>query len=266
MPLRSTTKVVSAVAIYMISNLLLGIAGWFSFYWASTPEEPNLTGQAVGIGLLSAAIAGLSLTGYVLVSDTTRNRIQILWEIGFRDIFHTNTTSIAGEYGKRFQEHQKSIDLLGTGLERLRRDFGASFAAWAQSGKVRLLVIDPYFPCRDFPISKARDREEGNSGSGIEGQVRAFEEHTRVLRETYPETFEVRAYRCTPTLTLVRIGKELFWAPYLVNKTPSEAPTMLVKEGGILYETLMEHFEYIWSDYAVPIENLYGEASEASAS
>lgn len=263
---RPTIRVTSAISIYLFSNLFLGIGGAVIFWQASTPTDPSTTWQAVGIGLLSAAVAGLSLTGYVLISDTTRNRIQVLWEIGFRDIFHTNTTSIAGEYGKRFKEHQKSIDLLGTGFDKLRRDFGASFEAWAQSGVVRVLVIDPHFPSHDNSISKIRDREEGNSGNGIEGQVSAFEETTRKVRESYPDTFQVRAYRCTPTLTLVRIGKELFWAPYLVNRTPSGAPTMLVKEGGLLYDTITEHFEDIWSNYSVPIEQIYGDQSEAVAS
>lgn len=252
-------RLTTASLIWLICNGAVAILGGLLFYLGGEKtfiqEGDQLVAkadqnvQALGISLLATAVAGIALVGYVLISDSTRERIHLLWDVGFRDIFHKNTSAIAGQYSARFNASPREIDVLGTGLDKLRSDFSEQFELWGRRSKVRFLILDPgYPPNQTVTIAEQRDREESNPGDGITGQVRELLRDTAKARASFPNSFIVRKYKCLPTLTMVRIDDELFWAPYLAKKRASSTPTLLLRRGGVLYDTLLQHFESIWND------------------
>jgi len=92
-----------------------------------------------------------------------------------------------------------------------------------------------------------RDAEEHDRVGSIREDVEAFlKEVAPHLTADEPHPFQVRLYRCLPSVNLFRVDSELFWGPYLIHQQSRNSPTFIVKEGP-LFKMLMEHFESIWS-------------------
>jgi hypothetical protein len=210
-------------------------------------ERGNSVVTGTGLSIIAAGVTGLVMVGYIIVTDTVRNQITVLQSFGIRDYFDSNTTAIRGEYAARLNGRNRQIDVLGLGLSHLRQDFGRQLESWATYGSVRILLIDPSFPTAEFAIADQRDIEEREPLGSIKGEVREWLRETSQLRQDHPDSFQVRLYRCTPTITMVRVGKEAFWSPYLMYRRSSSTPTMLVHQGGLLFDVITEHFEEIWS-------------------
>jgi hypothetical protein len=204
--------------------------------------------QGIGLSVVAAGVTGLVLFGWVLISDTLRNRVQVLDNFGIHDYFDTNTTPIRGEYASRLTKSSRSIDVLGLGLNKLRQDFGQQFAGWAENGKVRIILTDPLFPTAELSYADQRGSEERDPAGAVRSQVESWISDTARLRQSKPNNFEVRLATCLPTITLVKVDGELFWSPYLMRRSSGATPTMLVRKGGLLYDVLTDHFDEIWND------------------
>jgi hypothetical protein len=236
--------------IYLLSNLLAVAVGALLFQQGTYGGKAagNTFLQGVGISVLAAGVTGVVLMGYVILTDTLRNRITVLESFGINDYFDANTTPIKGEYAARLDRNSREIDVLGLGLNSLRKDFGMNLRRWAEKGRVRILLIDPSFPDVSCSISDQRDREELDAVGTIRGEVDAWLSQTRDLRAMYPSNLQIRLYKCIPTVTMVRVDGELFWSPYLMHRESGSTPTMLVSKGGLIYNVLSDHFDSIWSN------------------
>ena len=69
-----------------------------------------------------------------------------------------------------------------------------------------------------------------------------------IVRRSDSPRFQVRLYKCLPSVNIFRIDDELFWGPYLIREQSRNTPTFIVRKGGILFDTLAKHFNTIWSD------------------
>lgn len=249
---RSFGKRFTTVAVvYLASNVVLILVSALLLQ-AGLPdregEKANEILVGFGVSLLAAGVAGIAMLGWVIISDTTRNRIVVLQEFGIRDYFDTNTTSIQGEYAQRLTRNKKQIDVLGLGLNHLRKDFNGSLRAWAESGAVRILLLDPDYPSADESYADQRDAEELDGSGSIRMAVKAWLTETEQLRTELENKFQVRLYTCLPTVTMVRVDKEIFWSPYLMNRGSGRTPTMLLHSGGTLFDVMADHFERIWTN------------------
>lgn len=251
---RSRTKFFSLGAVYVLSNLLAMAVGALMVQQGETQKWDWMTGA--GISVIAAGVTGFVLIGYMLVTETVRNRITVLQDFGIRDYFDSNTTPIRGEYAARLNTRSREIDVLGLGLNSLRRDFSDSLSSWASAGRVRILLIDPDYPTQQTSFADQRDSEERDAHGKIRGEVHEWIKDTEELRRRAPENFQIHLYRCLPTITLVRIDNEAFWSPYLARRGSSATPTMLVHRGGLLYDVVKKHFDDIWNDknLSVPVD------------
>jgi hypothetical protein len=235
------------IAIYLLCNLLAMAIGAIVVQFGGQEGDGDSVLTGTGLSIIAAGVTGLVMIGYIIVTDTVRNQIIVLQNFGIRDYFDSNTTAIRGEYAARLNGRNRQIDVLGLGLSHLRQDFGRQLESWATYGTVRILLIDPSFPSDEFTLAAQRDMEEREPPGSIRGEVSEWLTETRQLRRDHPKTFQVRLYRCTPTITMVRVGKEAFWSPYLMHRRSSSTPTMLVHQGGLLFDVVTDHFEEIWS-------------------
>ena len=85
----------------------------------------------------------------------------------------------------------------------------------------------------------------------IQGDVQRFIADTAPFRN---ERFQVKAYRCIPTINYFRIDDEAFWGPYLVSGQSRNLPTFIVRRGGKLFDRLAQHFEDIWTNPQLSVE------------
>jgi hypothetical protein len=173
----------------------------------------------------------------------------MLTRFGFVKVFDSRAVTIRSEYDERVAKARNQIDILGFGLRSLREDYRDQFSEWKKRANVRVLIIDPEFPSSRNSYAKQRDREERASEGTIEADVKAFLlEKDQLDHIESKHSFEVRLYTCLPAVNIFRIDDELFWGPYLMSEPSRNAPTFLVRRGGILFERFVVHFEHIWND------------------
>lgn len=257
-----TKRLTRNLVIYTLSNLLMiafgailvmtgrGVAvppqtsGGETLYRQDGTDQ-LLTG--IGVSILAAGVTGIVLIGWILVTESTRNRIVVLDSFGITDYFDANTTPIAGEYRSRLSGSNHPIDVLGVGLSHLRKDFSDDILRWGRTRKVRILLLDPEFPTSTESLADIRDREEADPKGSISGEVREWRQLYGKILGQGGDRLTIRLARAIPTLTMVRIGDEIFWSPYLIDRGSGSTPTMLVRRGGILFSVLNEHFEKTWN-------------------
>src|SRR5947207_3214988 len=89
----------------------------------------------------------------------------------------------------------------------------------------------------------------GNALGTIEADVQAFIRETRhLLGGNVQHSFDIRLYKCLPTMTIFRVDDELFWGPYLVREPSRNSPIFIFRRHGLLFHHLLDHFEHIWND------------------
>jgi hypothetical protein len=236
----------SRLVIYLISNALVFALGVIFLVVGGA------VALAIGSGLMATGIAGGVLVTYVVLSDGLVQRYEIVSKFGIRGIFKGRSVSMREEYESRLDSARREIDLLGFGQRAFREDFGPSFETWARRGvAIRILLLDPQFPADIWQVSNQRDAEENNSACDIRRDVEVFLEATRELRNQR-HNFQVRLFRALPSINILRIDDELFWGPYLMGKPSRNSPTLLVGRGSV-YDTMVEHFEAIWSDSTLSV-------------
>lgn len=249
--------------IYVLAHLCLLLIGFVLLGYQ------NPTAKAIGASLIAAGIAGWVILVYVLQSQKLTDRIKIVLDFGFRAAFEGRSVLIKKEYDSRLSTVSQKIDIMGFGLKTLRQDYARDFAAWRGRADVRILIIDPHYPVGDSTYADQRDLEEHDKIGSIREDVEAFlKEVAPHLAAEGPHVFQVRLYRCLPSVNLFRVDSELFWGPYLIHQQSRNSPTFIVEEGP-LFKMLMDHFDSIWSSdhHSCSIEEYrtaYPEAADGS--
>jgi hypothetical protein len=209
-------------------------------------SQGNPLQQAIGSSVIAAGITGYVVFIYVFLSQSTAERIAVLHRLGLVSGFEARAARIKPEYDQRLATVKEHIDVLGFGLQAMRQDFLRQFPEWKRRAHVRILLIDPEFPGPYSSYAEQRDKEEQNAPRRTESDVRQFVRETRALWEN--GKFEVKLYRCLPSVNIFRVDDEMFWGPYLVREQSRNVPTLIVNSSGILFERLLKHFDTIWND------------------
>jgi hypothetical protein len=229
--------------VYILAHAVLIILGY------ALARTGSSLMVAIGSSLVAAGITGWVIFVYVLFSQSLSERVQIFTRFGLTLIFDTRSVHIRPEYDRRLNLANDGIDIMGFGLQSLRQDYGNDFESWRNRAKVRILMLDPTFPLVNQSYAMERDKEEHDDVGNIEKNVQRFlEELAPILQSQGAHSFEVRLYRCLPTLNIFRIDDEMFWGPYLIGKPSRSNPTFVAAKGGILFEKFKDHFDHIWAN------------------
>lgn len=204
---------------------------------------------AVGTSMIAAGIVGWVVFTYILLNQEVSDSLEIINQFGLTNAFDGRSVKIKPQYDNLLERAHERIDIMGFGLKALREDYLPQFTEWRQKADVRILLIDPDFPDNNLSYSKQRDCEERDAIGTIAQQVHQFIQDTREVRYTNSgHSFDIRLYRCLPSVNVFRVDDELFWGPYLIKQPSRNSPTFLVHKGGLLFDRIIAHFESIWND------------------
>jgi hypothetical protein len=212
--------------------------------WLATTIGQNLA-QAVGTSLVATGAAGMVLFLYIRSTDELRHRIELVTNAGLSEIFRQRAANIRSEYDSRLASAQR-IDVIGWGLSAFREDYGDQFPVWAARGHVRILVVDPDYPAHLHSLADLRDAEENRPVGDIRRQVQQFRNLVEQQGLIASPRFQVRLMRSIPAINLLRADHEIFWGPYLMAEQSRNTPTLLVRQGGYLFDVLAKHFDEVW--------------------
>jgi hypothetical protein len=206
--------------------------------------------DAIGTSLIATGGAGLCIAFYTLRTEHVQLGLDNLTTFGIQRIFTGRSARIRSEYEDRLDSMRQSLDVLGFGLSALLQDFREELPNWKRRANVRILVLDPNFPTAERPYALQRDAEEQNEAGRIANDVQNVINQVKDLVGVGDngKTFHVRMYTCLPAVNIFRVDDELFWGPYLMHLPSRNTPTLLVRRGGILFETMTRHFDEIWQD------------------
>lgn len=225
--------------VYLLVHLILAGLG----FWMMGQSDREAM-QAIGSSLVATGLTGWVIFIYILLSEDAKSKLALLYEAGLTHAFTARGSTIKAQYDDRLQSAGEQIDLLGFGQRALREDYANDFSRWKIKARVRILLLDPEFPTRSAPYAKQRDAEEGATSGTISREVAAFLRETQHLRD---ERFQVRLYRCLPSISMFRIDDEILWGPYLARRVSRNSPTFVVRRGGKLFSSFNSHFEEIWN-------------------
>ncbi|MFZ0638208.1 MAG: hypothetical protein WAN33_04655 [Candidatus Acidiferrales bacterium] len=233
----------SSNMIYLLLHLVLVLVGIL------LASRGGALAISAGASLIATGITGWVLFAHMRLNESQRSLISLLTLFGFVKVFDARAVRIKSEYDARLDKARDRIDILGFGLRALREDYREEFAKWKEKANVRILLIDPEFPNLQSSYANQRDKEEKSSEGTIRADVEAFLVEKRRLDNMQGEhSFDVRLYTCLPLINIFRIDDELFWGPYLIGKQSRNAPTFLVRRGGVLFERFVDHFERVWNE------------------
>jgi hypothetical protein len=237
--------------------------------YGSNLRDPLLIMIIVSVGgsIIAAAIAGWVLFLYLWLSQDEIHRMEIIRKFGLIEAFESRAVRIKTEYDTRLDHASNAIDIMGFGLRAFNEDFHQDFAKWADRAKVRILLLDPEFPNEEYSIADQRDREENNDVGDIRRDVRAFVRGCAELLKNRRPNFQIKLYRCLPSINIFRIDDNLFWGPYLIGDVSRNFPTFLLDQRGTLYKRLLDHFDEIWSNekFSRPVPMEWFESSETTS-
>jgi hypothetical protein len=224
---------------------------------------------AIGTSLISVAVAGWVLFLYIWLSQDEFKKLNMLRRFGILDTFENRSISIKHEYDSRLSHVKESIDIMGFGLCALKEDYHNDFTIWASRAKVRILLLDPEFPSPKYCFANQRDKEENKMPGTVCKDVHDFVKSCSGMLNSNNLNFEIRLYRCLPSINIFRIDGNLFWGPYLIGDVSRNFPTFIVEQPGILYNHFLDHFNKIWSDdnysRAVPAEWITTDATTSKS-
>ncbi len=236
----------SPIYVYFVCHLIILLVGAV----VAQLHHPNAI--SAGVGLMTAAISGTIIGLYVLSTRELASLVNLVRELGFKNAWKGRGVRIRSEYESHLQDLSVQLDILGFGLRALREDFGEDFAEWAGKAKVRVLLLDPDFPTVESSYADQRDAEEQNDCGTIRSDVNRFVNDYRELIDNPNVSFEVRLYRCIPTLNIFRVDNAMFWGPYVVNNQSRNIFTFKIASPSHLFDTFEQHFDDIWQNYSRP--------------
>ena len=233
--------------VYISCHLILSLIGIIIMSVPGTGPTIDKLIKPIGGSLLAMGIGGTVLFLKVWIDQAESDRIKDIREFGLRRIFPFRSVAIRSEYDARLSRVSEAIDIIGYGLNHLREDHAGSFSTWATRAKVRILVIDPEFPSKESCMANLRDLEEGHDVGKICGDVMKLIRCCAPLIQDQSKDFQIRLYRCLPSINLFRIDANIFWGPYFIGDVSRNMPTFLMEADGRLSDNLREHFERIWT-------------------
>jgi len=205
--------------------------------------------QAVGASLVAAGIAGFVVYVYVARSERIERGLDILNRFGVHAVFPARSVRIRSEYDERCRRMREHLDILGFGLSHLLEDHRDDFADWKRRANVRILAIDPDFPSSEFAYAQQRDLEENSQRGRIrQDVVNLYQALKPLIGSDGGKTFEMKLYRCLPSINIFRIDDVVLWGPYFMYQASRNTPTFLITQDGLLFDRIMGHFEAIWKD------------------
>ena len=203
-------------AVYLLVHIVVVLIGCLFLQTDMAPYD-----IALGSTLISAGVTGLTLFIYVRILHKETDTLSNIREFNLVRIFPTRSVTIKTEYEKRLRKLSRSrhsrhhIDILGFGLRHLREDYSQNFLTWSKKAKVRILVIDPEFPDVCKSVASQRDEEEGDESGVIRGDVQTLVKECRELGLLEKDSnFDIRLYRCLPSVNIFHIDNYVFWGPY----------------------------------------------------
>ena len=211
--------------------------------------QGNPTSLQFGVGgsMIAAGVCGWVVFAYIVLAEDTQEKLKVLGEFGVVKVFAARSVVIKDEYVRRLNAARDQIDIMGFGLSSFREDFLDELKQWKERATVRILLIDPEFPHPSYTYAAQRDNEEKNTLGEIESDVRKFAADVGpLIGNSGRRQFQIRLYRCLPSVNIFRIDDELFWGPYLVGSQSRNCPTFIVKRHGILFDRLSRQFQDIW--------------------
>jgi hypothetical protein len=230
---------------WIVGHIVMAAAGIFLTIIAAQSDHKDIL-LGVGGSLIAAGIAGEILFLYVVSSQNTRDKLDLISAAGLQQVFETRSVSIRNEYHTRLRG-AKEVDILGFGLSSFRQDYGNQFSELSFKTRFRILLLDPDFPSSNESIASIRDREEGNNVGNIKRDIEAFENTIRTAQGLNKDNFSARRLAALPSINVFRIDDELFWGPYLIANQSRNMPTLLVRRGGFLYDQIKAHFDELWA-------------------
>lgn len=222
----------------LLGSVLLGSDNLFGFSKTIT--------EGVGASLVAAGVTGEVLFLYVLVSESTRARLELFTEAGLLKIFPHRSVRMREEYDSRLKG-AREVDILGFGQSSFREDYSNRFRELSSQAVFRILLIDPGFPSSENNFASLRDAEEGNYPGKIQNDVQEFIRMAKQVIELDKSRFKIRTCKAIPSISLFRIDDVIFWGPYFIKEQSRNSPTFLVRRGGSLFDRLKAHFDQIWS-------------------
>jgi hypothetical protein len=225
--------------------IMLAVGIFLTVVAAQSAHKEILLG--IGGSLIASGIAGEILFLYIVASQQTKDRLDLISVAGLQRIFETRSVSIREEYHSRLRS-AKEVDILGFGLSSFREDYGRKFSELSLNTSFRILLLDPDFPSSENSVASIRDREEGNNQGDIRRDVEAFESIVRGMKDLARTNFQVRRLLALPSINVFRVDDEIFWGPYLIANQSRNMPTLLVRRGGFLYDQIKGHFEQLWTN------------------
>jgi hypothetical protein len=232
--------------IWLFAHLFLFVIGIFFLNADHLFGFSKGVTEGIGSGFLATGVAGEILFLYVMVSDATRTRLELITQAGLLKIFPHRSVRMREEYDARLKE-AKEIDVLGFGQSSFRQDYSSQFNELSTHAIVRIILIDPDFPSPQCSMADLRDREEGNHNNQIRGDVAEFIRVIRQISGLNKSRFNVRLFRAIPSVSIFRIDNTIFWGPYFLGQQSRNTPTLLVQRGGFLFDRLKDHFDHIWA-------------------
>lgn len=240
-------RISPASTLYLVLHFVVFVIGGVLVF-AGSFTDPTRIGAvlcgSIGASMIAAALTGWVVYVYVHHSETLATALNSFVRFGLVAAFSRRSITIREEYDDRMRRFSRQADILGFGLNSLRQDHAHSFGRWKQQGQIRVLLLDPEFPSPVDSYANQRDKEEKDDPGTIARQIRQF---VRDTKEHVDDRFQIRLYRCLPVLNIFRIDGDILWGPYLMFEPSRNAPTFVVREGGEMYDRLVEHFERIWT-------------------
>jgi len=190
------------------------------------------------------------------------------------------------DLNERVLAAKKTVDILEISLNTMQ---GIGAAAWRDcEAKIRVILLDPYFPSSGSPLARLRDAEEHQGDGQILGEIRE-------ILETFPQEWfstiagqatdgpsgqrepgtqrvtrgdtgadgpsngngtHVKLAQVMPTMSYFRIDDIAYFAPLVHRRLGHETMHLQLHDGGQLFAALGANFDTLWADrkHVVPAD------------
>ena len=161
--------------------------------------------EGIGSAFIATGVAGEVLFLYVMLSEATRSRLELLAQAGLRKkSFLIARFRMREEYDALLTK-AKEIDVLGFGQSSFRQDYADQFRQLSTHATLRIILVDPDFPSPQSSFANLRDAEEGNRTGQIRSDVDEFLKTARQTTGLSPARFKIRLFRAIPSVSIFRI-------------------------------------------------------------
>lgn len=233
---------------YMVTHGLLVSAGLILTLLVAKPSSLWTTlFVAVGTSLAATGVAGWTMWLYVRAQEKSVASAKSIDKAGIEYVYSKRAAQIHNEYDLRLRR-AKHVDIMGFGLRQFNLDYMKKLGDIKKHATIRILIINP-----DSPHALARDIEEKQSEGTIK---REAEEFITQFSELYPHNtgkLQLRIYDCLPMVNIFRVGRDLFWGPYLLDRNSGNTFTIRASRHGVIYSQLKAHFEGTWNAARTPV-------------